>query len=82
MVNKTRSINMIFNHIRWANDVAACRAELQITSTEAATLNGKVDGSQITRYERGEERNMKMQNFLALCNLYDLDPRVYFELEY
>lgn len=82
MTKRIRSVDMVFNHIKFANDILARRAELQISGSDVMRLvSDKVDKTQIYRYERGEEKNMKMQNFLAICNLYDLDPRDYFELE-
>jgi len=80
MVNKTRSVPMIFNHVRWGNDLLARRLEMKLTGVDISTLIS-FDKTQLYRYERGDEANPKMRHFLEACNLYDLDPREYFELE-
>lgn len=69
---------MIFNHVRWGNDLLACRLENRLSLTDVQPLI-VVDKTTLAHYERGED-NLKMQHFLSLCNLYDLDPREYFEL--
>lgn len=80
MVNRTRSVPMVINVIRLGNDCLTRRLELGMTGHECAKLL-PFDKTTLFTYERGEEPNMKVTNFLALCNLYDLDPREYFELE-
>jgi hypothetical protein len=72
---------MIFNHVRFGNDILACRLELGITGRETQSLIGTMHETLVFKYEAGKEPNPKMENFLALCNVYDLDPRDYFELE-
>lgn len=79
MTKRERSIKMIFNPIKFGNDIMARRLELKLTTHDIETLSGLAQ-SAIARYERGEEPNPKMQSFLAVCNAYDIDPREYFEL--
>lgn len=79
MVTKIRSVSMIFNHLRFANDCLACRLSLRLTTDDVGGLVG-LDKSTIAKYESGKEDNMKINHFLALINVYDLDPRDYFEL--
>lgn len=81
MVNRTRSVPMRFRAANFGITVLAMRVELGMSGDEAAQML-PFDKSALYRYEKGEEPNMKMQNFLALCNLFDLDPRNFFELEY
>lgn len=70
---------MIFNHIRWSNDILAARLELGLVQESIVTLVG-LSHTAISHYERGEEKNPKIEHFLKMCNVYDLDPREYFEL--
>lgn len=79
MVNRTRSVPMIFNHVRFGARIFQERFDAGMTFAEVGELVG-LNQSTIATYERGED-NMKVQHFLALCNLYDLDPREFFELE-
>lgn len=80
MVNRTRSVPMVFNHIRWANDILAARLEHGLVQDSITTLTG-LSGTAISHYEQGKEENPKIAHFLLMCNVYDLDPREYFELE-
>lgn len=80
MVNRTRSVPMRFRAVNFGITCLAMRLELKMSGEHAAELL-PFDKSALYRYEKGEEPNMKIQNFLALCNLYDLDPREFFELE-
>jgi len=79
MVNRVRSVPMRFRAANFGITCLAHRLELKMSQDAVASLIG-VTGSMISDYERGNEDNPKMKNFLALCNLYDLDPRDYFEL--
>jgi DNA-binding XRE family transcriptional regulator len=79
MVNKVRSIDFVFRKTQFATDILACRAELGYTQREVAKhLN--VTEAALGSYENALEDNPKMLHFLSVCNLYDLDPRDYFEL--
>lgn len=71
---------MVFNPHKFGNDVMAIRLELGLTLPKLAHL-ANMDKSLLMTYMNGQESNMKMQNFLRLCNALDLDPRYYFELE-
>lgn len=81
MVNRTRSINFTFRKVAFATDITACRAELGYTQREVARSLETCTEAALGSYENALEDNPKLQNFLAICNLYDLDPRNYFELE-
>lgn len=78
-MKRVRSVPMIFAHLRFANDILACRLEQGMTTHEIGHIVG-LDKSTVSKYECGAEDNMKMSHFLALINVYDLDPREYFEL--
>jgi len=80
MVSRTRSIPMVFAAYDFGNACLARRIELKLIGRDLEILTG-LDSSLVYKYERGEEINMKMQNFLKLCNVYDLDPREFFQLE-
>lgn len=81
MVTKTRSVAMVFNHVRFGNDMLTRRLVLGMTGYEVASLAGSMHATLVFKYESGQEKNPKMENFLAFCNVFDLDPREYFELE-
>lgn len=80
MVNRIKSVPMAFRHVEFGRDITACRAELKLTQSQVGELVNLAN-SCISDYETGTEPNPKIQNFLAICNLFDLDPRSYFELE-
>lgn len=80
MVNKIKSIPMIFRHNEFGSDCLAARTEIGMTCEDVAK-HINIHSSTVAKYERGCEENPKMNNFLDLCNLYDLDPRKYFELK-
>jgi len=80
MVNRTKSIPMRFRALEFARDISAHRAELGLTQDAVGVLCN-VTGTCVSTYEQGKEDNPKMKHFLAFCNLYDIDPRIYFELE-
>jgi transcriptional regulator with XRE-family HTH domain len=81
MVNRIRSVPMIFNHVRFGNDILAHRLEMGLTGENVATLAGCMHATLVYKYELAREENPKIQNVLALCNVFDLDVRDYFELE-
>lgn len=78
-MKRIRSIDFIFRKHQFATDIAASRIELGMTQIEVASHVG-LSGSAISDYESAHEDNMKLQNFLNLCNLFDLNPHEYFEL--
>ena len=80
MVNKTRSVPMVFRVTDFGLDIFVMRNQMQLTCEDVGALVG-IHGTTVSKYERGTEANMHMGNFLGLCNLYDLDPRNYFELQ-
>jgi len=80
MTIRIGSVAMIFNHMRFGNDCLAHRLYLRREVSEIAEMIGTTQ-SVVGRYERGEEPNLHMLMFLKMCNVYDLDPREYFELE-
>lgn len=79
MTKRIRSIPLVFDAVRFGNDVLAHRLEAGLTGEQVARI-ADMEKSVIFKYERGEEDNMKMQNFLKLCNVWDLDARDYFVL--
>ena len=79
MVNRTRSVPMVFRKIHFGNECLASRLELGLTQLDVQTLTG-LSTAAISEYERGNQDNMHVGNFLALCNAYDLDPRDFFDL--
>lgn len=81
MVTKVRSVRLIFNNMRFGNDILARRLQLGMTGAEVAVLAGNMHATLVYKYEAGKEENPKMGNFLSLCNVFDLDAREYFELE-
>lgn len=81
MVNKTRSINFVFRKNQFAADIVAARAELGYSQREVARQTGVITEAALGSYENALEDNMKLQHFLAVCNIYDLNPLEYFELE-
>jgi len=81
MVNRTKSVPMRFRAANFGITIFAMRRELGLTQIAVGNLIG-LSETLVCEYEQGKQDNPKMKNFLALCNLYDLDPRDYFELEY
>lgn len=77
---KERSIPMVFRANQFGTDVLAARVEMEASQAVVAYHIG-VSSSWVSAVETGIEPNMKMQNFLAICNLFDLNPTSYFELE-
>ena len=80
MTKRERSIPFVFRANEFGNDILAVRLEMAVSASTVAN-HVKISASTVAKYERGAEDNMKMENFLDLCNLFDLDPRKYFELE-
>lgn len=80
MTKRERSIPMVFRYREFGSMIAAMRVEYGFSTAEVASMV-KVHQTTINKYERGIEPNMHIQNFIDLCNLYDIDPRDYFELE-
>lgn len=78
-MKRIRSVPMVFNHIRFGNDILACRLELGLSGEAVAEIVG-IEKSSIYKYEAGKEPSPKLRHFVAMCNAYDLDPREYFEL--
>lgn len=80
MIKRIRSVPMVFNHVRFGNDVLTRRLETGMTQADIRFLTGVSDAT-VSVYEQGKEPRPNMGTFLALCNVFDLDPREYFELE-
>lgn len=80
MTKRVRSVAMVFNHVRFANDILAHRIQLGMTTREVASML-ETSPSLVSRYENAQEKNPHIQNVIAFCNIYDLDVRTYFELE-
>lgn len=79
-MRRIRSIDFVFRKNQFAADIAASRVELGMTQIEVARHVG-LSASAVSDYEAAHEDNMKLQNFLNLCNLFDLNPNEYFELK-
>lgn len=79
-MKRVRSVALVFNHMKFANDILVCRAELGMSQDDLAELL-PFTGSTVSIYECGKEKNPRIGNVLALCNVFDLDIREYFELE-
>lgn len=79
MVNKIRSIPFVFRKHAFASDIVSCRLELGVTQREAANSLRCTEAA-LGSYENALEDNPKLQNFLDVCNLYDLNPCEYFQL--
>ena len=71
---------MVFRALHFGNECLSRRLELKMSGDEVAAMLS-FDKTTLYKYEAGKEDNLKMQNFLALCNLYDLNPCEFFELE-
>lgn len=74
------SIDFVFDVQQFATDIYAARMELAMSGEDVAK-HLTIDKSALYRYEKALESNMKIENFLAVCNLYDIDPRKYFVLK-
>lgn len=80
MVTRMRNIPFKFNAIKFGNEIMIAKIHTGLSNADIAELCGIVP-SAISRYERAEEPNMKMQSFLAVCNALDLNPINYFDLD-
>lgn len=79
MARRIVSIPLVFNYVKFGSVIYMRRIDAGMMPDEIAYLVG-MEKSTVYKYERGES-NMKMQHFLAFCNVFDLDPREFFELE-
>lgn len=73
-----RSHAMVFAVTKFVQDCEGRRVELGLNQREIMTL---ADYNNYHRLTRVKPVNIEMKNFLALCNVFDLDPRDYFELK-
>jgi len=80
MTKKIRSVPMVFRAVHFANECMAHRIELKLSLTDVQELTGLSDTT-IKNAENAVFPNMHMGNFIAICNVYDLDPREFFELK-
>jgi len=79
MTAKYKVFPFVFNHTKFASD---CRHKMVVgnLTRELVASHAGITESTITYYLSGQEDNMKMQNFLAVCNALDLNPLNYFDL--
>lgn len=80
MAYRTISIPLKFNYVKFAQAIFVARSELGLTLRDVGILCD-VHAVTVYDYEGCREKNMKIQNFLAFCNAFELDPREFFELE-
>lgn len=77
MSTRTRSIPMVFRKQAFVTEIEQRRLELGLNMTDIEDLSGYHGYRTFTAHV---DQTMKIENFLLLCNLLDLDPRNYFEL--
>jgi len=80
MAKKVRSVPMKFRAVHFANECMAHRIELKLSLTDVQELTGLSDTT-IKNAENAVFPNMHIGNFVTICNVYDLDPREFFELD-
>lgn len=78
---KQKSSAIEFDAKRFAADITAAREEHGLKLIEVEKLiDAAVSDNHVAKLEQGLEDNPKIKTILALCNLYDIDPRRYFWL--
>lgn len=80
MPKVVKSHPMEFAKRAFSADIQASRIDAKMSISDVADYVGLSDTT-VSHYESGNEGNMHIENFLKLCNLFDLDPRAYFILE-
>lgn len=73
-----RSHAMVFAVHKFVQACEGHRTELGFTMWQVQELAAYHSYHALVSKARA---NIEMKNFLALCNVFDLDPRDYFELE-
>jgi len=80
MPKKIRSVPMKFRAVHFANECMAHRIELGLKLSDIEKLTGLSDTT-IKNCENAKYPNMHIGHFILICNVYDLDPREFFELD-
>lgn len=80
MTKKVRSVPVVFRAVHFGNEILSRRLELGLSAAQVAVMLPFTE-SALYGYERGDTPNLKMQHFLAACNIYDLNPCEFFELD-
>lgn len=62
---------------QFGSDVRANRIRCEMSQSFLGAFLGYT-GSYVSALERGRAPSISVRDFLALCNLFDLDPRKYF----
>lgn len=84
MTVKYISWPMVINYEKFGFDVRLARKRHRLTQKDADKLAGGYEGVCSVIENNGYERqqvNISMSALLDFCNLFDLDPRSYFELK-
>jgi DNA-binding XRE family transcriptional regulator len=72
----------VFDGVQFAIDVKAAREKRMLSQKTVASALGFETGAAVGMIERAEyDKSMKMQTFLHLCQLFDLHPFEYFDLQ-
>lgn len=74
---KTRSIPITFRKQAFISAIEHARDEMNLNVRDVEDL---ADYGGYADFARKAGKTMLMDNFLKLCNLFDLDPRDFFEL--
>jgi len=79
MGTKYKVVPFVFNHTKFAAD---CRHKVVVGNLmgELVAVHAALTETTIACYLSGQEDNMKMQHFLAVCNALDPNPLNYFDL--
>ena len=77
MTRKISSVPMVLNIREFVDDVEQARKDAELEHRDIAILTGYHGWFRIVK---AEYDNMRVDSFLKVCNLFDLDPRKYFVL--
>lgn len=80
MVKIERNYNWLFCKREFGNDVRAKRIAADLTQEQLGEMVNRT-ASWVYTVETAKLRGIHVVEFVALCNLFDLDPRKYYELE-
>jgi len=72
----------VFDDVQFGIDVRAARVKRGVTQKELAIVLGYSEGSYISIIEVASKReNIRMADFIKLCQIFDLHPFDYFDLQ-
>ncbi len=74
---KVRSIPVTFRKQAFVTAIEHARDKMNLTVHDVQDL---AEYAAYADFARKTNRTLLMDNFLKLCNLFDLDPREFFEL--